>query len=194
MAACRTRRLANSRKIMRYQRTTFGICIGIAAYVFMIFGLRAEVVTGENWYCGLSNHVVTCSHNVAEKFPLVKKRIIEMIKLSNKSGCNPTDLGITGKTMSNTVEIAYISIDEEYTCKIASENIIKLRRVAEKSHSHYSLNCRKALFKYRSTGFDYYSDGSRMRWESRTAGMPWESITDKPTDAYFQKLFDIFCR
>jgi hypothetical protein len=130
----------------------------------------------------------------------VKDRLKQSRILFETNNCSVGEISVSGQSDWTAAPYAgEIHVVVRYECQIPQtmvplSDIGKKQRTKESLNGQYDFACALGEFKYSSSGFDYFNDGSRMHWDSQGSSrpIPWEKIYSGG-DRHLSPLFKVWC-
>ena len=148
--------------------------------------------------CRSDEGIINCSSPTVSSAEL-SNRMRRSAKLFETNLCRVKELSSSNDTWAadQTDEIAiYIRYSCDYSqSETSSSNSQQNTRLRYDATAKYEFLCAPRQYKMFESGFDLYSNGARMHWDSQGSSrpIPWHKVTSEERDRRLVPLFHIWC-
>lgn len=129
----------------------------------------------------------------------VSRRTRLSVELFDKNLCRVNEISLSNdawtKATTDEVEI-YIRYECGYPQNEASSsNTQQNTKLRYQATARYEFLCAPHQYKMFESGFDFYSNGSRMHWDSQGSSrpIPWQNLPVEGRDRRLVSLFRLWC-
>lgn len=118
-----------------------------------------------------------------------------VIKIFDAKKCSVNALSGNRGESSKTLVLNSVEMFITYSCKLPADQDKPVYRTEQSGTEHYTFNCGNASFKFYASGFDRFSDGKYMHWDSQGTSqeLPWAPIPAND-QGHIAECFSLLCQ